>query len=316
MNSILITAIGKRVQLIRHLKEYFKVVGTDTNAYNPASKFVDKFYEVPKYYENNYINSVIDICNKENIKLLIPLYEKEFDLLCRKRNTLENLGVKLLLSDSNIINICNDKLNTYKFFKKYKILTPEIYSNCSKEDAEKVLPIVIKPVDGMGSKGVHIAKSYEEICFFKKYVENSMLQKFVSGTEYTIDVLCDFDGNIISAVPRQRIEVIAGEVSKSKTIKDNNIISKTKQVIEALNKEGKVIGPVTVQCILNEGNPYFIEINCRFGGGVPLTFEAGVSYSYYLSQMINGNKCDNIIGNFKEITMLRYDEAVFIRGEI
>lgn len=312
MNSILITAIGKRVQLIRHLKEYFKVVGTDTNAYNPASKFVDKFYEVPKYYENNYINSVIDICNKENIKLLIPLYEKEFDLLCRKRNTLENLGVKLLLSDSNIINICNDKLNTYTFFKKYKILTPEIYSNCSKEDAEKVLPIVIKPIDGMGSKGVYIAKSYEEMCFFKKYVENSMLQKFVSGTEYTIDVLCDFDGNIISAVPRQRIEVIAGEVSKSKTIKDDNIISKTKQVIEALNKEGKVIGPITVQCILNKGNPYFIEINCRFGGGVPLTFEAGVNYSYYLSQMINGNKCDNIIGDFKEITMLRYDEAVFL----
>lgn len=312
MNSILITAIGKRVQLIRHLKEYFKVVGTDTNAYNPASKFVDKFYEVPKYYENNYINSVIDICNKENIKLLIPLYEKEFDLLCRKRNTLENLGVKLLLSDSNIINICNDKLNTYTFFKKYKILTPEIYSNCSKEDAEKVLPIVIKPIDGMGSKGVYIAKSYEEMCFFKKYVENSMLQKFVSGTEYTIDVLCDFDGNIISAVPRQRIEVIAGEVSKSKTIKDDNIISKTKQVIEALNKEGKVIGPITVQCILNEENPYFIEINCRFGGGVPLTFEAGVNYSYYLSQMINGNKCDNIIGDFKEITMLRYDEAVFL----
>lgn len=312
MNSILITAIGKRIQLIRHLKEYFRVIGTDTDTYNPASKFVDKFYKIPKYYENNYIDLIIDICKKEKVKLLIPLYEKEFDLLCRNRDALESLGVKLLLSDSNVVNICNDKLNTYKFFKKYKILTPEIYSNFSKDDAEEVLPIVIKPVDGMGSKGVYIAKSYEEMCFFKKYVKNSMLQKFVSGTEYTIDVLCDFDGNIISAVPRQRIEVIAGEVSKSKTIKDDNIISKTKQVIEALNKEGKVIGPITVQCILNKGNPYFIEINCRFGGGVPLTFEAGVNYSYYLSQMINGNKCDSIIGDFKEITMLRYDEAVFL----
>lgn len=312
MYSILITAIGKRVQLIEHLKKSFRVIGVDASIYNPSSKFVDKFYKVPKYYENNYINSIIDICQKENIKLLIPLYEKEFSLLCEQKNSFKNLGVKLLLSDNNIINICNDKLNTYNFFIKYKILTPNTYSECSEINNEKLFPIVIKPIDGMGSENVYIARDYNEMAFFKNYVKNSILQQFILGTEYTIDVLCDFDGNIISIVPRQRIEVRAGEVSKSKTVKDENIISRTKEVIEALNKEGKVIGPITIQCILSEEKIYFIEINCRFGGGVPLTFEAGVNYGYYLSQMIDGNKCNEIVGNFKEITMLRYDEAVFI----
>lgn len=312
MHNILITAIGKRVQLIVHLKKSFKVVGIDANTYNPASRFVDKFYEVPKYYENNYITSILDICKKENIKLLIPLYEKEFNLLCNYKNDFENLGVKLLLSDSNIVDICNNKFNTYNFFTKHKILTPNTYSDCKEVDNKNLFPIVVKPVDGMGSENVYIAKEYREMIFFKDYVKNSILQQFVAGTEYTVDALCDFEGNIISIVPRQRIEVRAGEVSKSKTVKDENIILKTKEVIEALTKEGTVIGPVTIQCILSERKIYFIEINCRFGGGVPLTFEAGVDYGYYLSRMIDENKCNSMVGNFKEITMLRYDEAVFM----
>lgn len=308
MYNILITAIGKRVQLIKHLKKSFRVVGIDASVYNPASNFVDKFYKIPKFDEVGYIDSIINICKKENIKLLIPLYEKEFNLLCNYKSNLAEFGVKLLLSDSNIIDICNNKLNTYNFFKKHKILTPIIY----KDNVVQGFPMIVKPIDGMGSYEVYKVKNYKEMIFFKNYVQNSILQQFIEGIEYTVDVLCDFEGDIISIVPRQRIEVRAGEVVKSKTVKDKDIIAKTKEIIEALNKEGNVIGPITIQCILNEKGIYFIEINCRFGGGVPLTFEAGVNYGYYLSQMIDNKKQDNIIGKFKEIIMLRYDEAIFI----
>lgn len=316
MYKVLLTSIGKRVQLINHLKRNFEVIGIDANINNAALNFVDRFYRVPKYFEAKYIESILDICDREHVNILIPLYEREFKILLHSRDMIEKIGTKLLLSDEKIVNICNDKLNTYYFFIKYGILTANTYERYNKNDIIDSFPMIVKPIDGMGSQGVYKTKDYREMVFFKSYVKNSIIQQFIDGVEYTVDVLCDFCGNIISIVPRERLEVRAGEVSKSKTVKNNNIISKTQDVIEALKQEGNVIGPITVQCILNENGIYFIEINCRFGGGVPLTFEAGVDYSKYLIKMIENKRIDCKIGDFNEVTMLRYDEAVFIKGGI
>jgi carbamoyl-phosphate synthase large subunit len=295
MYTILITAIGKRVQLIKHLKKKFKVVGVDLGVNNPALSFVDKFYQVPKFDTDNYVNALMDICKCEGVKLIIPLYEKEFDILIAHREKF------------------NNKINTYQFFKANHIKTPKSYS---KDDLvickELDFPMIIKPIDGMGSQSVFKIKNKYELDFFSNYVSNPIIQEFIEGIEYTVDVLCDFSGNIISIVPRERIEVRSGEVSKSKTVKDYNIINASKDVINKLNQQGTVIGPMTVQCIVDGSNSiYFIEINPRFGGGVPLAFEAGIDYGYYLLEMLNGNDIKGIIGKFRELTMLRYDEAIY-----
>lgn len=312
MENILITAIGRRVQLIKHLKNKFKVIGVDATSNAPATNFVDKFYQLPKYYDANYINSIIYICKKNSVKLIIPLYEKEFGLLADNRNLFENLGIKLLLSDKKIIDICSNKFDTYKFFKAQNILTPKTYLT---EEIYKTFdfkfPMIIKPIDGMGSEQTYKIKSKKELDFFIEYVDTPIVQDFKCGIEYTVDVLCDFEGDIISIVPRERLEVRAGEVSKSRTVKNTDIICKTKELVEKLNLNGKVIGPITIQCIREKDNIYFIEINPRFGGGVPLTFEAGIDYSYYLSEILKNNKIENMISEFKELTMLRYDEAIF-----
>ena len=87
--------------------------------------------------------------------------------------------------------------------------------------------------------------------------------------------------------------------------------------MECLVKYGRdvtAIGPYTIQCKITHQNEIkFIEINPRFGGGVPLTFEAGVDYGKYFNIMGEGKEMKPIIGQFEEITMLRYDDAVFIK---
>lgn len=322
--KILITAIGKRVQLIKHLRKHSTIIGVDAGILTPAMNFVDKFYKIPKYDEFKYIQALLDICKKENIDMLIPLYEREFDILCKNREAFDSLNTILLLSHENIIDICNDKLNTYKFFKANNIETPNSYS---KEDIEFLIencskklkyPFILKPINGMGSAGVFKANNKEQLEFFKNYIKEPIIQEFVEGIEYTIDVLCDLKGHIISVVPRERIEVRSGEVSKSRTVMDKNIIKATIGLINKLRQNAKqcensIIGPLTIQCIVNNmGEIKFIEINPRFGGGVPLSFEAGVDYGKYFKYMVKGEQIKPIVGEFKEITMLRYDEAIFI----
>lgn len=312
--KILLTAIGKRVQLINHLKKSCQVFGTDCGDLVPASYFVDKFLKVSKYNEDGYIDSLIDICSNEKIDMIIPLYEKEYVLLAENRDRFTEVGAKLLLSSIETIECCSNKYKTYEFFKAAHINTPKTFF---KEDLKKnydlKFPLIIKPIDGMGSNNVYKINNKKELEFFVEYVKEPIVQEYVEGIEYTIDTLCDLEGNIISIVPRQRIEVRSGEVSKSKAVKDLEIIEKTKELLEKL----KIIGPGTIQCIKNKcGEIKFIEINPRFGGGVPLSFEAGIDYGKYFDSMNKDENIKSIVGEFEEVIMMRYDEAVYLKADI
>lgn len=328
--NLLLTSIGKRIQLIEHLKNQFRVVGVDASLQNPAKHFVDAFYQIPRCRENGYIDALLDICKQEKIDLLIPLFELEFPYLNEARRQFEELGVKLILSEKSVIDICNDKMQTAKFFEKYDIPAPHTLSDKEVNGlleadgdishtehtgtayGEIVYPLIIKPLDGMGSEGVFRINNAKELAFFKDYVKHPILQTCAAGTEYTIDALCDLQGSPVYIVPRIRLEVRSGEVTKSRTICQETVIRETKELLKALNQEGTVIGPMTIQCFLKEGEekPRFIEINPRFGGGVPLSFAAGANYAEALKLMCEGKQVA-YQKDFSELTMMRFDQAVF-----
>lgn len=302
--NILVTAIGRRVQLIEHLKKTFNIIGVDASDNNAAKYFSDSFFVIPKCDEPDYIKELLNICVSNNVRMIIPLYEREFVLLCKNRQIFENRGIKILLSDEGVINICNDKRLTQDFFERENILSPRLVNDA---------PAVIKPVSGMGSQGVYSVNTNAELEAAKVLLKNDyIIQEKIEGREYTVDVLCDFEGNAVSVVPRERTEVRSGEVSKSRTVKNKDISNDTIRLIKSLNKYGKVIGPITVQCFVTKENKIvFLEINPRFGGGVPLTFEAGINYGELLMRFIEGYVHEEAPLNFEEVSMVRYDRAVY-----
>ena len=123
-----------------------------------------------------------------------------------------------------------------------------------------------------------------------------------------MDILADLEGQVLSVVPRERLEVRAGEVSKSRTVYRRDLIEQGKNIVEKLG----AIGPVTVQCIDNGKDVYWLEVNPRFGGGVPLAIQAGVDYPVLLYKMFRKQKIQPILGQYDhDLTMLRYDQAVY-----
>ena len=322
MNTVLITSIGKRVQLIKHLKKNFKVIGADAGELISARYFVDKFYQISKAGEKNYIDDILKICKKEKVEILIPLYEGEFDILNENRKIIEKYGVKLCLSSKNVIDVCNNKEKTNEFFNRTEINIPKVYSKCEieniiKENNDSVMPLFIKPIDGMGSINAFKINNIKELKFFNEYIKNGIIQQYIDGEEYTVDCLVNFEGKAVYIIPRKRIEVRSGEVVKSQSVNDKLLISEAKKVINKLNSlkdNNKIaaVGPLTIQFFkTKEQKIFLLEINPRFGGGVPLSFECGADYGKALSEMLKGN--NYIVNNcFKEKLMLRYDEAVFV----
>lgn len=324
-NTILITSIGKRVQLIKHLSKTFKIIGVDAGDLNAGRYFVDKFYKIPKAVDKNYISELLQVCEKERVEMLIPLYEGEFSILNKNRKQFENMNTKLMLSGEKVINICKDKNKTSEYFTNRNIKNPRVYTNNeidniihNKEGA--VFPLFIKPADGMGSSNAFKINNINELCFFKDYIKNKIIQECIEGEEYTVDCLVDFNGNPIYIVPRIRLEVRSGEVVKSRTVRDKDIINETIKVIEELNKlrdekDIGVVGPLTIQFFKTDKNEiYLLEINPRFGGGVPLSFECGAHYGNAILNMLE-KKSMSFENNFEIKTMLRFDDAVYIEEE-
>jgi carbamoyl-phosphate synthase large subunit len=317
--NVLITTIGRRGTLTKIFKEELnkiggKVIVTDNSPLAPALYQADNYYLTPRVDDENYIERIIEICQKEEIKVIIPLLEKSFSIFDQARDLLKNQGITLLLSKAEAFNKCKDKYELYTYFKENSILTPESYLP-QDLDSNLSFPLFIKPRTGQGSQDIFKVKDQKELNFFSKYIDNPIIQEYIEGTEYTIDTLSDLEGNLLSAVPRKRIEVRSGEVSKSVTVKEDRLINWAKKIIEELG----IIGPANLQAIITpEDGIKFIELNPRFGGGVPLSYQAGVNYPLLISKMVEGERLTTFLGKFEDgLAMLRYDTPLFRRiGEL
>jgi len=319
--NILFTNIGRRVSLVQHFIKTLKslnikgnIIGADMNMSAPAIHVVDRKYKICPISNSNYIPSLISICKKENIDLLISLLDTDLIKLSKNKKSFEKIGTKVLISSCKVINICQDKTKTFNFLKKNGIPTPNLIDIDEVISTKKGFPFIIKPSHGSASKGVFKVNNVEELKFYRSKIKNPILQEFVVGDEFTVDVLADFQSNIKSIVPRKRLEVRAGEVSKGMTVKDQRIIETTKKCVESLKQ---VVGPITVQGILAKNNNFKItEINPRFGGGHPLAIKAGADFPKWIIEMTQGKSpIIKLDGWIDSLVMLRYDDAIFVKKE-
>ncbi len=147
-----------------------------------------------------------------------------------------------------------------------------------------------------------------ELQFLVKRFPDLIFQEYKRGREYTIDLLSDFEGQVLTIVPRERIEVRAGEVTRSRTEKHMGIIHNSRIIAEKLGSTG----PITLQCLLCGDVPFFFEVNPRVGGGLPASIAAGANTPRRLIEMCLGKKLSPAIGRFRNNHyMLRYDDAIY-----
>lgn len=314
--NILITSAGRRVELVqcfqaarRELNIPGIIVAADAGATAPALFFADKKYQVCRINHESYVDEIIQICKDNQIHGIIPTLDTELAKLAEHGDHIEReSGARVILSRTDIIKIFRNKYNTADFFLKNGFLAPKYYDLENMKYQELVYPLFIKPLDGSSSINAFKVTNEEELRFFIKYVPNALVTDYIQGNEYTVDILCDFDGDCISIVPRKRLVVRAGEVQKGIVEKNQTIIDETRKVLEIL----RPIGPITLQCIVNESGVYFIEINPRFGGGAPMSIKAGANSPKNIYRMLQGEKL-SYLDNYKEgLLGIRFDQAIYI----
>lgn len=286
---ILFTSVGRRVELIQafrdaavNMKIDLKIYGADISDSAPALMFCDHVELVPRIEDESYIPTLREICRSNEIDLIVPTIDTDLLKLAENKETFGS--TRVLISKAAKIKICRDKRKTYAYFKSIGLSSPKPVDNW--ENYSFDFPAFIKPKDGSSSVLAYKVNNIMELKAYAEQIPDYIIQPFIKGTEYTVDVLCDFHGNPIFITPRIRLAVRSGEVLKTKISQDSRIIHEVKQLLE----DYKPCGPVTIQLIREEvsGIDYYIEINPRFGGGAPLTIKSGADSAKAIMRLILG----------------------------
>ncbi len=313
--NILITSSGRRVELVRLAKkalsdcgESGKVFAADASTTAPTSKFCDAFEIVPPIASSAYIDSLLKICLRRGVDILIPTIDTELPAIAAAKPRFEAAGVLVNISSEKVVEICNDKFKTSRFFAENSIPAPKFYACPAREIPSAQFPLFVKPADGASSINAFRADTPEELKFFANYVPNALVEEFVAGVEYSVDVFCDETAAPITIVPRRRIAVRAGEILRGRTERDADVIDASRKLVAAL----KPFGHITLQCIKNSRGVFFIEVNPRFGGGVPMSIMAGADSLANLVKLKRGEKLAYSEDWRDALTFSRFDDSVIV----
>ncbi|TMN21938.1 ATP-grasp domain-containing protein [Lentibacillus cibarius] len=318
--NILILSAGRRVELVQCFQQAAEklnvksnIVAGDCSNTAPALYFADRTYELPRISEPNYINSIIDACNNEKISLVIPTIDTDLLLLAENKDLIEKqTSARVLISDYKVVEVCRDKINTQKYLEQNSFGIPKMYTDEEVADGNLQFPIFIKPKSGSSSVNTFKVNNLSELNIYKGIVKDPIIQDFMEGEEFTVDVFLDFESNIISIVPRLRIATRSGEISKGKVVRDREIIDNVTDLMNVL----KPIGHITVQLMKTRKGINYIEINPRFGGGAPMSIMSGADSCENLFRLLMGEKLEYNENYKDKLTFLRFDSSICLNEDL
>lgn len=317
MTNVLVLSAGRRVELVHAFQQALqlrfpgaKVFTTDLRPeLSAACQIADQAFKAPRVTTPEYIDFLLDICTQNNIGLVVPTIDTELQVLADNREKFESYGVNLIISSPELIAACRDKRKTAETYASLNITQPEIY------DREGIVfPCFCKPYDGSCSIGALPVYTPDMLTQDLLDNEKNMFMELIGKeySEYTIDIYYDRNGKLRCLVPRERIEVRGGEVSKGATRK-NYVYDYLRKRFEGLKGAR---GCITAQVFANPDNESIkaLEINPRFGGGYPLSHAAGADYAEWLISEYLLNESVPVFDEWENnLIMLRYDAKVLVR---
>ncbi|NOT24484.1 MAG: ATP-grasp domain-containing protein [Acidobacteria bacterium] len=314
--NVLITAASRRVPLVEAFKRALKDLGlrgrvlvTDVNPMSPALHVADGWYQVSMASAPKYTAELLAICDAERVGLLVPTIDDELAPVARATAKFRDIGTRVAVSDQSTNLLCADKYATCSYLRSHGIPAAETFLP-HQLPSVRTFPMFIKPRTGRGGVGAFPIRNEQELRFFLDYVSAPVVQEYLDGPEYTIDMLCDFRGRPLSIVPRERVVIRAGVIDRGRTVRDNRLIDLAKSIAHVL----PLAGPVNVQCRMVEGWPIVFEINPRFSGGIPLTIAAGADFPRMLLQLATGQEVAPSIGTFTDnLWMTSHETSTFLR---
>ncbi|SDA92730.1 carbamoyl-phosphate synthase large subunit [Sinorhizobium sp. NFACC03] len=314
---VLFSSAGRRVELIRCFRAAAERLDLTLNVLacdkrpelSAACHAADRSFAVPACDHHGFIDEVHGICQVENVDLVIPTIDPELSPYAVHMERFAETGTRIHVSAPEVIDIARDKLRTIEVLKQASVPVPrtQAIEIVRRQSAAWKWPVFVKPRAGSASRSIYMA--HEPSHLNGDYAEPMIVQEYLLGPEYTINMFIDQSGIMRSCIAHERLAVRAGEVEKGRTVRLPCLPALADGMMRALPEAR---GVLCFQAIADrEGGLKVIELNARFGGGYPLADRAGAKFAQWLLEEAAGLSSTANDDWRDGVLMLRYDAALF-----
>jgi carbamoyl-phosphate synthase large subunit len=281
MANVLVTGVGGvgGFATARSLLEHTNhdVIGIDMDSQAIAFKWLARGSVVPPARSDVWPDAMIDIVDRFDVDVVIPLVDEELVRLSTLRNRISS-DVPFLAPRTEVLDLALDKYRLARYLSKQGANVPRTRLATETDGLEGQFPLIIKPRRGRGSRGVELLESIGDLDAYLSATDlepnDLLLQEYIEGTEYTTSVVATEDDRLLAVVPKE-VLVKRGNTVRGVTRRSSTIDRSCRDVFDAL----RPYGPMNVQQIRSEqtGEIYTIEVNPRFSSTACLTVAAGVN---------------------------------------
>lgn len=322
MNNLLFCSVGRRGRLLRNVKETIGktglLVGTDNQSTAPALHFCDRQYVVSRIKDSGYIDEILRICKKNDIKAITTLIDPEIEILAANTERFRAAGVIPLCPAPQSAIYCFNKYELFRYLTEKGIRTPLTFHDWDEfksalADGRISFPVFMKPICGSGSIGAHKVHTIEQAeSDWNSGEHDYIIQELMTEGDCDADVYVDtISHKAVAAFSKRKIETRIGGASKTISFKDPKLF----EFIQEICSVFEFNGPLDMDFFIKEGEYYLSEINPRFGGAYLHAYGAGVDFIKLIVNNINGIENPVNIGNYDEdILMLMYDDVVIAKA--
>lgn len=313
--NILLTTVGRRTYLVEYFKEALRGIGkvyVSNSIYTYTVSKADGFCQTPSFFDDAYIPTIISFCQEHKISAIISLLDLDAEKLAQHKEEFDAAGIRLVVSSAETMSICNDKWKTYLFLNEIGVTQPLSFISVDAtkqaiKEGNLTYPIIIKPRWGIGSFGIYKIENEQELDvlytkshrdIFTTYMGHEsqrdinaciILQQYIPGDEFGIEVLNDLNGQYVATFAKQKLAMRAGETDVAITVDGNPF----RQMSQAISNGLRHIALLDMDCIKTaDGQVYVLELNCRFGGQYPFTHNAGINVPVQIVKWLQGGKTD------------------------
>lgn len=285
----------------------------------------------PGLIGENYVNKYVqaDYSNKD--KILEIANDLKIDSICACCNDFgvitaayvaEKMGLPGHDSYENAL-ILHQKDLFKQFTKKYGIQAPQTESFSKKEDAINWLnnssfPIIIKPTDLTGGKGISRADTYNDaveginIAFQKSRINRIVIEPFIKGTQHGC---CTFilNGKVVAYCTNNEYSFVNPFLVEIDTYPADNFESIKSFLLNEIERMCSIMklkdGIFHIQYLLKDNQPYIIEAMRRVLGNlymIPAERHTGINWDYWEARTHCGLDCSVFPASSKEDKFYAY----------
>lgn len=261
---------------------------------------------VPAGLAADFATAVHHWCEHFRVDVLFPTVDVELPVLAARRSEFEARGTRLASPSLATLDVCLDK---WALARRCQDVLPvprtETLSPAAAQG--RSFPVIVKPRRGAGSRGIELIDSAEELIALGTDGDR-LVQDYLPGDEYSVDVLADLDGTVIAAVPRSRLRVDSGISVAGATFHDAELEAAARAVARAID----LTTVANVQLRRDaDGRAALLEVNPRFPGAMPLTVAAGVDMPSLTLDLVLGRPVPRSL-DFDELAVVRHLDEVFV----